>query len=70
VAVKIISKLNIKENKVPELRQEAEILASLNHPNIIRFKHVKETQTRIFIVMELVRGGDLKTLMRKKRISE
>ena len=44
---------------VGELRQEAELMKVLNHPNIIRIRDTFETTSKIFIVMELVSGGDL-----------
>ena len=43
VAVKIIKKRNLKREYISQLRQEAKILASFNHPNIVEFKHMKET---------------------------
>jgi hypothetical protein len=42
-----------------ELREEADMMRGLDHPNIIRIKDTFETDRLIFIVMELVRGGDL-----------
>lgn len=42
-----------------EIREEAEMMRGLDHPNIIRIKDTYETESWIFIVMEYVRGGDL-----------
>lgn len=42
----------------------------MNHPNIVKFIHAKETRIRIFLVMELIKGGDLGHLMKRKKISE
>ena len=42
-----------------ELREEANMMLSLDHPNIIRIKDTYEIEHWIFIVMEYVRGGDL-----------
>jgi serine/threonine protein kinase len=39
------------------LKQEAEILKTLNHDNIVRFKHIREIGGRIFLAMELMKGG-------------
>lgn len=52
------------------LRQEAEILSNLNHPNIVKFRHIRETNNLIFIGMELIRGGTLSKLIRNKKLSE
>jgi calcium/calmodulin-dependent protein kinase I len=69
-AVKIIKKRNLTEAQVKELRQEAAVLSSLNHPNIVKFIAVKESNTRIFIIMEYVRGGTLGSYMKTKKMTE
>ena len=70
VAVKIIKKKTVKAGKIAELKKEAEILSSLDHPNIVRFIHVKETQTRIFLVMELIYGGNLNQFIQSNKLSD
>jgi serine/threonine protein kinase len=45
-------------------------MRSLHHPNIVDFKHIKETRDKIFIVMELMYGGDLKTLIKKRELTD
>ncbi|KAM3140914.1 hypothetical protein pb186bvf_006925 [Paramecium bursaria] len=65
VAVKIINK-NIKDLEFDQLRKEASILSQLRHKNIVKFLDVKETDTKILIVMELVQGGSLASLMNRK----
>ena len=42
-----------------EIREEAVMMLSLDHPNIIRIKDTYESEHWIFIVMEYIRGGDL-----------
>ena len=44
-------------------KKEAEILSQLNHHNIVKFVKFHETEKRIFLVMELVKDGQLKTLI-------
>ncbi|CAD8092969.1 unnamed protein product [Paramecium sonneborni] len=63
VAIKIIKKKLV--NRYDQLKQESTILASLRHENIVKFIDVKETDTRILIVMELIQGGSLEDLMHK-----
>jgi serine/threonine protein kinase len=64
-ACKVIDKrkLNIEiDNKdmlLEQLRKEIEILQHLQHPNIVRFEDVIETADKIFVVMELIQGGEL-----------
>ena len=57
------------------LRKEAYILSQFNHPNIVMFKRIIETETQFFLVMECLHGGHLQGLMRtrcqnKERFSE
>ncbi|CAD8176229.1 unnamed protein product [Paramecium pentaurelia] len=63
VAIKIIKKKLV--NRYDQLKQESSILASLRHENIVKFIDVKETDTRILIIMELIQGGSLEDLMQK-----
>lgn len=70
VAVKVIEKKTVKQGKIAELKKEAEILASMDHPNIVKFIHLKETTKRIFLVMELVTGGNLQSFMASKKLTE
>ncbi|WP_299947740.1 serine/threonine-protein kinase [uncultured Microbulbifer sp.] len=46
-------------------RREAQLLARLNHPNIVRLYDVLEDGTRTALVMELVEGVTLKEWMRE-----
>lgn len=69
-AVKIIKKRNLTEAQVKELRQEACVLSSLDHANIVKFIAVKESNTRIFIIMEYIRGGTLGSYLKKKKMTE
>mmetsp|Transcript_32581 Transcript_32581/g.81655 ORF Transcript_32581/g.81655 Transcript_32581/m.81655 type:complete len:300 (-) Transcript_32581:316-1215(-) len=55
-AVKIIDK-NDTENK--RIRTEIEILKQVDHEHIIRLEEVYETDTKLYLIMELVTGGEL-----------
>ncbi|CAK0904221.1 unnamed protein product [Prorocentrum cordatum] len=53
------------------LRREADILFSLQHPNIVRLFDVVETPDCLYLVMELVEGGDLfEHIARHRRLGE
>jgi len=58
VAIKKIVKLGVK-NKPEMLKNEVEILKKLEHPNIIKLYDIFETETELYLVMELVTGGEL-----------
>lgn len=44
---------------------EAKALQTIDHPNIIRCHHVEDGDDGLYMVLELVEGGDVKDLMRK-----
>ena len=59
VAVKIVKKKDLSLKDLELLKREIEVLKVCQHPSIIRFFDVFESQDYIQIVMELLRGGDL-----------
>jgi len=65
-AVKILGKMKIlKEGMSRRLRQEIYIIQNLEHRNIVKFQQVLSSKTKLYIVMELVRGIDLETYVAK-----
>ena len=59
-AVKIIDKEQlIRENMEEQLKREISIMKMLNHPNIVNLFDVLQTQNNIYLVLELVTGGEL-----------
>lgn len=58
-AVKIIDKSKLQGPERELLRTEIAILNLVTHPNIVRLHDVYEDKQHIFIVMELVLGGEL-----------
>jgi len=55
-AVKMVDKV---ETPVPAIMREAEMLRTLEHPNIVKFKDVFVERCFVCIVMEIYKGGDL-----------
>eukprot|EP00178_Gracilaria_changii_P013726 TRINITY_DN386_c0_g5_i1.p2 TRINITY_DN386_c0_g5~~TRINITY_DN386_c0_g5_i1.p2 ORF type:complete len:614 (-),score=77.80 TRINITY_DN386_c0_g5_i1:7285-9126(-) len=54
-----------------DIRKEIRIMTYLSHPNIVSMKNVLVTPTKIYIVMELVTGGELyDEIVRHKRLDE
>jgi calcium-dependent protein kinase len=41
------------------LREEIFVMSQLDHPNILRLEEVYESETQIFLIQELCKGGDL-----------
>jgi serine/threonine protein kinase len=58
-ALKTIVLGRVSPEFIKELRNEIDILQSMDHPNIVKAFEVFENKVQIFIVMELCSGGDL-----------
>ncbi len=58
-AMKVIEKLNLDEKEQEALHTEIAVLKIVNHPNILSLESVYETRRQIFIITNLVPGGDL-----------
>ncbi|XP_060063204.1 serine/threonine-protein kinase DCLK2-like [Ylistrum balloti] len=57
-AMKIIDKAKLK-GKEHMVENEIEIMKDCHHPNIVKLYEEYETVDKIYLVMELVKGGDL-----------
>ncbi|OXA43935.1 calcium/calmodulin-dependent protein kinase type 1 [Folsomia candida] len=57
-AIKIIDKKALK-GKEDSLENEIKVLRRLTHPNIVQLLDTYEDKTRVYLVMELVTGGEL-----------
>ncbi len=59
-ALKTMSKrLSFEASFRQRFQQEAKIMASLNHPNIVQMLNYYEAEGRFCLVMEYVEGGSL-----------
>ena len=72
VVIKQLPPEHAQDPKLIELFvREAALVASLSHKNIVRVfdlvKTIQNTVDEYYIVMEYVRGGDLRTLLRRAR---
>ena len=71
VAVKIISKKKLQGTGLAgNVKREINIMSRLHHPHIVRLHEVLATKTKIFFVMEFVKGGELFARISKGRFSE
>ena len=68
VAVKVISQSNMKDSYLQEaLKNEIEIMKKLKSPNIVEFNDVFFTKNNIYIMSQYCNGGDLRSIMTKKK---
>ena len=58
-ALKRLSKIELKPEKLEQLRMEIAIMTDLDHPNILRLLEYFETDVEIFLILEICRGGEL-----------
>jgi len=56
-AVKIIEKPS--GSKIAMLKAEVDILTKCDHPNVVKMYAVYETETHLFLCLELLTGGEL-----------
>eukprot|EP00467_Chlorarachnion_reptans_P008057 CAMPEP_0114534416 /NCGR_PEP_ID=MMETSP0109-20121206/27827_1 /TAXON_ID=29199 /ORGANISM="Chlorarachnion reptans, Strain CCCM449" /LENGTH=785 /DNA_ID=CAMNT_0001717825 /DNA_START=168 /DNA_END=2524 /DNA_ORIENTATION=+ len=70
VAVKIIEKkrMSAPKHQREALRTEIAILKLVKHPNIVRMRDIFETADIIYIVMDIMRAGDLFARIVKRKI--
>src|SRR5512140_3050770 len=60
VAIKVLPPETVKNaDRLARFRREAQLLASLNHPNIGAIYGLEEADGQPFLVLELVEGDDL-----------
>lgn len=59
VAVKVIDKTKLDEISRSHLFQEVRCMKLVQHPNVVRLYEVIDTQTKLYLILELGDGGDL-----------
>uniref|UniRef100_A0A1B6D154 SNF-related serine/threonine-protein kinase n=4 Tax=Clastoptera arizonana TaxID=38151 RepID=A0A1B6D154_9HEMI len=59
VAVKVIDKSKLDDVSRAHLFQEVRCMKLVQHPNVVRLYEVIDTQTKLYLILELGDGGDL-----------
>ncbi|CAA2964122.1 CBL-interacting serine threonine- kinase 11 [Olea europaea subsp. europaea] len=70
VAIKVINKKRLSINLMGNIKREISIMNRLNHLHIVKLYEVLATKTKIYFVMEFVKGGELFAKVAKGRFSE
>ena len=75
--LQVIKKKKLNSNDLNLIKIEADILKGLNHPNVVKFKHVsysqnfipkiKEIGGKLFLALELLEGGRLSNLIKNRK---
>ncbi|MCA1594565.1 MAG: tetratricopeptide repeat protein [Acidobacteria bacterium] len=70
VAIKFIKRQeHVAEGAGKRFLREARMASQLNHPNIVTIYEICETEEHTYIAMELVRGRNLRSLIRSGHLS-
>lgn len=71
-AVKVFDRANLpKSHFERDIKKEIKIMQHLRHPNIVEIYAVLVTDKKLYLVMELVRGGELyDEIVSKRRVDE
>eukprot|EP00636_Phaeomonas_parva_P006189 CAMPEP_0118868486 /NCGR_PEP_ID=MMETSP1163-20130328/11954_1 /TAXON_ID=124430 /ORGANISM="Phaeomonas parva, Strain CCMP2877" /LENGTH=470 /DNA_ID=CAMNT_0006803169 /DNA_START=125 /DNA_END=1537 /DNA_ORIENTATION=- len=60
VAIKVLDKERIqRQNMGDQIKREISIMKMIRHPHVVQLHEVLASRTRIFIVLELITGGEL-----------
>ncbi|MBN3298228.1 SNF related kinase b [Amia ocellicauda] len=59
VAVKVIDKTKLDSLAAGHLLQEVRCMKLVQHPNVVRLYEVIDTQTKLYLILELGDGGDM-----------
>ncbi|XP_074275869.1 CBL-interacting serine/threonine-protein kinase 5-like [Silene latifolia] len=71
VAIKIISKDQVrKAGMMEQIEREISVMRLVRHPNVVELKEVMASKTRIYFVMEYVKGGELFTKISRGKLKE
>lgn len=67
VAMKVVGKEKVVRAKMmDQMKREISVMKRLKHPNIVELYEVMATKSKIFLAMELVRGGELHAKVSKE----
>ncbi|KAJ8898848.1 hypothetical protein K2173_008157 [Erythroxylum novogranatense] len=71
VAIKIIDKEKvIKVGMIEQIKREISVMRLIRHTNVVELYEVMATKTKIYFVMEYVRGGELFNKVAKGKLKE
>jgi serine/threonine-protein kinase len=67
IAVKVLPKADLNQQRLESFQTEAEAAATLSHPNIIQIYEVGDTEDFLFFTMQLVQGKMLSTILNRAK---
>jgi len=71
VAIKVMDKEKIlKVGMIEQIKREISVMRLVRHPNIVRLYEVMASKSKIYFVMEYVKGGELFNKVAKGKLKE
>lgn len=71
VAIKVIDKEKVmKVGLMDQIKREISVMKMVRHPNIVQLYEVMATKSKIYFVLEHVRGGELFNKVQRGRLKE
>ncbi|KAL6657367.1 hypothetical protein ACP70R_005147 [Stipagrostis hirtigluma subsp. patula] len=71
VAIKVIDKEKVlKVGLMDQIKREISVMKLVRHPNIVQLYEVMATRTKIYFVLEHVKGGELFNKVQRGRLKE
>lgn len=71
VAIKVIDKeKTLKAGLSEQIKREISVMKKVNHPNVLHLYEVMATKSKIYIVLEYAKGGELFNKVAKGRFKE
>jgi len=67
-AIKVVEKKRLNEQEREMMRSEVAIMRLLNHNNVVQMKEVFEDKQKMYLITELVEGGELFDRIRHKKV--
>uniref|UniRef100_A0A665V8N9 non-specific serine/threonine protein kinase n=1 Tax=Echeneis naucrates TaxID=173247 RepID=A0A665V8N9_ECHNA len=68
-AMKVLKKATLKVRDRMRSKMERDILAEVNHPFIVKLHYAFQTEGKLYLILDFLRGGDLFTRLSKEVIN-
>uniref|UniRef100_A0A673C9W7 non-specific serine/threonine protein kinase n=1 Tax=Sphaeramia orbicularis TaxID=375764 RepID=A0A673C9W7_9TELE len=68
-AMKVLKKATLKVRDRVRTKMERDILVEVNHPFIVKLHYAFQTEGKLYLILDFLRGGDLFTRLSKEVIS-
>jgi len=65
-AMKVLKKATLKVRDRARTKMERDILTDVNHPFIVKLHYAFQTEGKLYLILEFLRGGDLFTRLSKE----